>query len=166
MLQELISSFENLRFHSGASTRSLVSAYDFVWEHQPGVSYLPTISFRSINPKSRILLRFCLGASTRSLVSSHDSVLEHQPRVSYFFYDSVRECQLRVSYLPTISFGSLVLFLRFHSRNVTIFRIKVSEENSKKNSKKEKEKNPKNRKKKFSFSSPGQNVRLFSLPYS
>ena len=64
-----------LRFRSGASTRSLVSFYDSVREHQPGVSYL---------------LRFRLGASTRSLVSFYDSVREHQPGVSYF---------------PTVSFG-------------------------------------------------------------
>ena len=84
-MQESISSFENLRFRSGASTRSLVSFYDSVREHQPGVS---------------CLLRFRSGASTRSLVSACDSVREHQPGVSYF------------------------LFLRFHLRNVTNFRIK------------------------------------------
>ena len=110
-----------LRFCSGASTRSLVSfydsvrehqpgvsylhaipfgsinpesriSYDSVREHQPGVSYLPTIPFGSINPESRIFLRFRSGASTRSLVS---------------FYDSVREHQLGVSYFPTILFGSV-----------------------------------------------------------
>ena len=45
-----------LRFRSGASTRSLVSFYDSIREHQPEVSYLPTIPFKSINPKSRIFL--------------------------------------------------------------------------------------------------------------
>ena len=66
--------------------------YDSVRENQPGVSYLPTISFESINPESRIFLRFRSGASTRSLV---------------FFYDSVREHQPGVSYLHTIPFGSI-----------------------------------------------------------
>ena len=95
-----------LRFHSGASTRSLVSSYDSVREH---------------NPESRIFLRFRSGASTRSLVSFYDSVREHQPGVSYLptipfgsttrslvsSYDSVREQQPGVSYLPTIPFGSI-----------------------------------------------------------
>ena len=141
-----------LRFRSGASTRSLVSFCDSVREHQPGVSYLPTIPFGSINPESHIFLRFRSGASTRNLVSSYDSIGEHLPRVSY---------------LPTIPFGSINLksriFLRFRSgastrslvpsynsvrehqpgvsyfsydsiRDVTIFRIKVLEENSKKKS--------------------------------
>ena len=99
-----------IRFRSGASTRSLVSFYDSVREHQPGVSYLPTIPFGSINPESRIFLRFRSGASTRSLV---------------FSYDFVREYQLGVS-CSGISTRTLVLFfLRFHSRNVTVFRIKV-----------------------------------------
>ena len=65
-----------LRFRSGASTRSLVSSYDSVREHQPGVSYLPTFPFESINPESRIFLRFRSGVSIRSLVSSYDSVRE------------------------------------------------------------------------------------------
>ena len=68
--------------------------------------YLSTIPFGSINPESRIFLRFRSGASTRSLVSFYDSVREHQPRVSYF------------------------LFLRFHLRNVTIFRIKSEKKKS------------------------------------
>ena len=130
MLQESISSFENLRFRSGASTRILISPYDSVREYQPGVSYLPTIPFGSINPKSRIslsfptipfgsinpksriFLRFRSGISTRSLVSSYDSVRERQPEVSYFSflsYDSVREYQSGVSYFPTIPFGIINL---------------------------------------------------------
>ena len=100
------------RFRSEASTRSLVSSHDSVWEHQPGVSYLPaipfgsinpesriaydsirehqpgvshlpTIPFGSINPESRIFLRFRSGASTRSLVFFYDFVREHQPGISY-----------------------------------------------------------------------------------
>ena len=92
LLQESIFSFENMRFRSGASTRSLVSSYDSVREHQPEVSYLPTIPFESINPESRTFLWFRSRASTRSLVSSYDSVREHQPGVSYF---------------PAIPFGSI-----------------------------------------------------------
>ena len=57
-----------LWFRSGASTQSLVSFCDSVREHQPGVSYLPTIPFGTINPESRIFLRFRSGVSTRSLV--------------------------------------------------------------------------------------------------
>ena len=99
----------------------------------------PAIPFGSINPESRIFLRFRSGASTRSLVFFYDSVREHQPGVSYFlmislgsvnpesriffsFYDFVREYQPGVSYF---SYDSI--------RHVTIFRIKVLEENSKKN---------------------------------
>ena len=86
-----------------------------------------TIPFGSINPESRIFLwfrsgattrslvlhflRFRSGASTRSLVFFYDSVREYQPGVSYFPYDSIQ-------------------------KNVTIFRIKVLEENSKKKIKK------------------------------
>ena len=111
-------------------SRSLVASYNSVREHQPGISYLPTIPFGSINPESRIFLRFCSGVSTRSLV----------------------------------------FFLRFHSRNVTIFRIKVLEGKSKKksekkeNSKKKIEKKIQKEEKKkrnFDFSRPGQNMRLF-----
>ena len=56
---------------------------------------------------------------------------------------------------------------------MTIFRIKVLEENSKKKSKKNRkekfqkiEKKKKRKEKEFVFSSPGQNIRLLSLPYS
>ena len=88
-----------LRFHSGASTRSLVS---------------PVIPFGSINPESRIFLRFRSRVSTRSLVSSCDST-----RSLVSFYDSVREHQPGVSYPLTIPFGIINpksrIFLRFHS---------------------------------------------------
>ena len=158
-----------LWFRSGASTRSLVSSTipfgsinpesrifcDSVRGHQPGVSYL---------------LRFRSGASTRSLVSSaipfgginpesrifYDSVREHQPEVSYllrfrsgastrslvYTYDFVRGHQSGVSYF---------LFLRFHLRNVTIFRIKSDFRRKYKQKK---------------IGSPRQNMRLLSLPYS
>ena len=121
-----------LRFRSGASTRSLVSTYDSVREHQPGVSYLPTIPFGSINPESRIFLRFRSGASIRSLVFSYDSVRERQPGVSYLStipFGSVNpESRIFLRFRSGVSTRSLVFFLRFHSRNVAIFRIKVLEE--------------------------------------
>ena len=47
-----------LQFCSGASTRSLVSSYDSVREHQPGVSYFLMIPFGSINLESRILFSY------------------------------------------------------------------------------------------------------------
>ena len=99
LLQESISSSENLRFRSGASAESLVSS---------------TISFGSINPESRIFLRFRLGTSTRSLVSFYDSVRESRiflrfrsgasTRSLVSSYDSVREHQPGVSY---VSFKSV-----------------------------------------------------------
>ena len=122
-----------LRFRSGASTRSLVSSYDSVREHQPEVSYPSAIPFGSINPESHIFLRFRSGETTRSLVFSfifirfrpgattrslvfsfisYDSVREKRPGVSYFLsfsYDSVREQRPGVSYFlsfHTIPFGS------------------------------------------------------------
>ena len=62
-------------------------------------------------------LRFRSGASTRSLVSSYNSVREYQPEVSY---------------LPTIPFGSInpesLIFLRFYSGAST--RSLVSSYNS------------------------------------
>ena len=71
---------------------SVLKIRDSVREHQPGVSYLPTIPFRSTNPEPRIFLRFRSGASIWSLACSYDSVRENQPGVSY---------------LPTIPFGSV-----------------------------------------------------------
>ena len=68
--------------------------YDSVREHQPRVSYFPTISFGSIDLESRIPLFY-------------NSVQEYQIRSLVFFYDSVREHQLGVSYFPTILFGSV-----------------------------------------------------------
>ena len=157
--RSLVLHFSRLR--SGASTRSLVSFYDSVREHQPGVSYLSTIPFRSIDPESRSFLRFRSGASTRSLVSFYDSVREHPPGVSYLLtipFGSIHpESCIFLRFRSGVSTRSLVFFLRLHSRNVTIFRIKVLEENSKKKRKK---------KEGFVCSSFGQNVRLLSLPYS
>ena len=79
-----------------------------------------TIPFGSINPESRIFLRFRSGTSTRSLVSTYDSVRERQPGVSY---------------LPTIPFGSINpesrIFLRFRSgvstRSLVFFYDSVRE---------------------------------------
>ena len=92
-----------------------------------------TIPFGSINPESRSFLRFRSGASTRSLVSSYDSVREHQPGVSYsptISFGSINpESRIFLRFCSGVSTRSLVFFLRFHSRNVTIFRIKVLEEN-------------------------------------
>ena len=86
-----------LRFHLGASIRSLVFLCF-------------TISFGSINPEYCIFLRFRSGASIRSLVFSYDSVREHQLEVSYFSflsYDFVWEYQLEVSYVSFIFYDSV-----------------------------------------------------------
>ena len=107
----------------------------------------PMIPFGGINPKSRIYLRFRSGASTRSLVSSAIPFGSINPE-SHIFCDSVREHQPGVSYF---------LFLRFHLKNVTIFRIKFDFR---------RKYTKKGKRKEFVFSSPGQNVRLLSLPYS
>ena len=74
---------EDQKINCWKNQYSVLKIYDSVRKHQPEVSYLPTIPFGSINPKSRIFQRFRSGASTRSLVSFYDSIREHQPEVSY-----------------------------------------------------------------------------------
>ena len=104
--------FWNLRFRSGASTRSLVFSYNFVWECQPEVSYFSFLSYDSIR-------EYQPGVSYVSFIF-YDSVREHQSEVSYFSflsYDSIWEYQLGVSYVSFIFYD----FVRERQPGVSYF---------------------------------------------
>ena len=110
-----------LRFRLGASTRSLVSTYDSVREHQPRISYLPTISFGSNNPESRITFPTIPFGS-----------INPESRIAFptIPFGSINpESRIFLRFRSGVSTRSLVFFLQFHSRNVISFRIKVLEEN-------------------------------------